>query len=367
MYKPKFTYTDRMVNRLMEIESAKTILDERRLPKFWIKEKQERCFYNNITDTLKMENQNIMLDTVRDILTDEHSTYSESETRLVKNYSDAIKYIDGLIEYSGSMLNVGDIKEINQFSLQDIPKADWHRGKLREIQNWVVDTKLEEIVFTAPSPERVPELLNDLILWLKTDSTVHPLIRAGVAHHRFMYINPFVQGNERTACLIEKYILLYEGYFADSMVWLSGYYSDNISEYFQKLSSGLNPKHTDEKNLTEWLEYFIAGLHRQFINLIEEVKTVAAAQPVQYASAAAETEKTSPPSEQIEELNERQRLILQIGERYSTFHRRDIISEMELAGRYHPKTISRDLRSLVASGYLKQSGERKGIRYSLAR
>ena len=374
MYKPKLNYTDKMVSRMMEIEKTSVILKERRLPSSWTNEKQESVLYKNISDSLKLEN--ILFDsaTVKEILKSDGGVIAESDRKVVENYSDAIKYIDGLIEYSGSMLNVGDVKEINQFSLQDNQKADWHRGKLREIQNWVVDPTVEEIVFTAPSPELVPQMLNELILWLKTDADVHPLLKAGIAHHRFMFINPFVQANERTACLIEKYILLYKGYFADNMICMSGYYSDDISLYYSKLLSGLNDRHTDEKNLTEWLDYFLTGLHSQITALADETKSFevdkyAAEKPsaAQIVPGFEDKESSAPTEEQIDGLNERQRLILQIGEKYSTFHRRDIISEMELAGRYHPKTISRDLKSLVDTGFLKQSGERKGIRYSLSR
>lgn len=372
MYQPEFEYTHRLVGKLCEIESAARSINELKVNESWAEEAYGNAHRHSITDALKMENIRVSFDQVRDILAGADSSIEGGVKQVVVNYSEALHFIEKLVDYGGGQLNVGDIKELNKHCLQKIPEAEWHCGNFREIQNWVVDSAKEEIVFTPPSPENVMNMLNDMILWLKSDESqqIHPVIRAGIAHHRLMFINPFVYGNERAACLYVRYILLHAGCFARNWIWLSGYYVKDMSLYYHKLASGLNKSHNKEGNLTEWLEYFADGVGENFLGIEEESKK-AAVEPAEEAPAPIKEEFAESPvniidSELIDRLNERQRQILELGRRFSTFHRRDILSELDLAGRCHPKTISRDLKALVIMGLLVQRGERKGVRYSLA-
>jgi Fic family protein len=55
--------------------------------------------------------------------------------------------------------------------------------------------------------------MKSFIFWMrKTESTLHPVEFAALAHLRFIFIHPFIDGNGRTARLLMNLILLQNGY-----------------------------------------------------------------------------------------------------------------------------------------------------------
>lgn len=65
-----------------------------------------------------------------------------------------------------------------------------------------------------PPPARsVPALVATWLAWLNDAGTVYPpLVRAALAHHGFLAIHPFLDGNGRTARLLLNLMLLHAGY-----------------------------------------------------------------------------------------------------------------------------------------------------------
>ena len=199
---------------------------------------------------------------------------------------------------------------------------------------------------------------------------IHPLLRAGIAHHWLMYINPFVLASQRAAWLLTEHILHKAGYNARGWLNILDYFANDSSSYYQKLFSGVA-----DNDITTWLEYFLQGIHHQYKSIMESVRKdlveskreISAAEKITEPLPALETDEPQPADSSVHKiiLNERQRLILEMAERYTTFHRRDIIAELKIAGRYSPKTISRDLRGLTQGGYLQKGGSKKGIYYTL--
>jgi len=376
MYQPKFNYSHSLVRKLCDIQFLTATVNERSVPEKWNKQTRKKALQETISNTLLMENIAVPAEIIGDILTgDADKSTSESMQNAI-NFHNALLSVEEQVTYGAGFLSSGDIKDLNRHCLHKLKKAEWYCGKFREIQNWVVDSGKEVIVFTPPSPEEVPELVNDLVRWMKDETTgeIHPVVKAAIAHQRIMYINPFVAGNERVASLVSRYVLRNEGYFVRNWGWLTDYYAKDMTLYYQKIVSGLDNSGTREKDLTEWLEYFADGVRESFARVEKEsqsnkikpdyIQETSEFSPFEEGEFAGEgTARTA----NIESLNERQRQILELGRKYTVFHRRDIRSELELAGRYHPKTISRDLKALVDMGYLKQMGERKGVRYSLIR
>ncbi len=114
---------------------------------------------------------------------------------------------------STEALTVGDVQKIHSCLARRLPhyqKELRHAsGEFRRQQNWVGGSKLplggEQAVgpahpamkFVPPTPDRVQELLEDLIAFCKrTDMPMIP--QTAVAHARFEEIHPFPDGNGRT-------------------------------------------------------------------------------------------------------------------------------------------------------------------------
>ncbi len=64
-----------------------------------------------------------------------------------------------------------------------------------------------------PHARDVPELMTQWVSWLNTDGLRYdPVIRAALAHHGFVAVHPFEDGNGRTGRLLLNLMLLRDGY-----------------------------------------------------------------------------------------------------------------------------------------------------------
>jgi Fic family protein len=63
-----------------------------------------------------------------------------------------------------------------------------------------------EFIHIAPPADRVPALMNALLVWLKT-TPEHPLIASCIFHYEFEFIHPFLDGNGRMGRLWQTLIL----------------------------------------------------------------------------------------------------------------------------------------------------------------
>lgn len=64
-----------------------------------------------------------------------------------------------------------------------------------------------------PPAERVPALMMQWVAWLEQEGQAyHPLVRAAIAHHGFVGVHPFIDGNGRVSRLLLNFMLLRDGY-----------------------------------------------------------------------------------------------------------------------------------------------------------
>ncbi|MGE3802787.1 MAG: Fic family protein [Candidatus Kapaibacterium sp.] len=126
-----------------------------------------------------------------------------------------------------------------------------------------------EIVFTPPSPEKIPELMGQLEQFIHLESQLDPLIRMSVIHHYFETIHPFYDGNRRTGRIINILFLVKEGLLDTPILYLSRYINQTKGEYYRLL------QRVREKNeWTDWLIYMLRGISRtaqHTIHLVQEI------------------------------------------------------------------------------------------------
>jgi Fic family protein len=64
-----------------------------------------------------------------------------------------------------------------------------------------------------PSAHELPHLMREFMVWIKSNAgKYHPVELAALAHHRLVFIHPFVDGNGRTARLFMNLLLMQRGY-----------------------------------------------------------------------------------------------------------------------------------------------------------
>ncbi|MCZ0937209.1 MAG: Fic family protein [Caldilineaceae bacterium] len=95
-------------------------------------------------------------------------------------------------------LTPDDMLEVHQLLMSRSPTPELG-GVLREEQNWIGGSSFNpcNASYVPPPPDRVPELMTDLMAYVNTDHH-SPLTQAAIAHAQFETIHPFGDGNGRT-------------------------------------------------------------------------------------------------------------------------------------------------------------------------
>lgn len=121
------------------------------------------------------------------------------------NHNEAIGFVEELVQ-QGYVLKKRDILEVHALVLDKIDKeiaGVYRTGQVR----------IQGANFTPPDALVVRELMEELIEWYNMEGqSLHPIVRASVFHHRFVWIHPFFDGNGRTARLIFNLLLMSEGF-----------------------------------------------------------------------------------------------------------------------------------------------------------
>ena len=140
-------------------------------------------------------------------------------------------------------------------------------GKLRRA-NVIVGA-----VYRPPSCELVENYLRQLCDWLykefhygKGQNFDDAVIEAIVTHVYIAWIHPFMDGNGRTARLLEFFILLRAGVPSIASHILSNYYNDTRTLYYKQL------EHTSETgDLSRFIEYALEGFRDGLEQCIKEI------------------------------------------------------------------------------------------------
>lgn len=107
----------------------------------------------------------------------------------------------------------------------------------------------------------------------ETDHWVHPVVQAGIAHHRLAWIHPFLDGNGRTARMLTAMLLFQRGYDFKYLFDLSTYYESDRTKHYRALRTA-----DSGDDYTPWLECFCGGLAMQMYSVQSLAKQGAAEQ-----------------------------------------------------------------------------------------
>lgn len=121
------------------------------------------------------------------------------------NHQEAIEHVESLVQ-PDYVLKERDVLDIHGLVLDKIEKD--YAGRIRNS-----GVRIAGANFIPPNAMKVSDYLEDLIHWVNGDgASLHPIVRATIFHHRFVWIHPFFDGNGRTVRLVFNLLLMKEGY-----------------------------------------------------------------------------------------------------------------------------------------------------------
>lgn len=155
------------------------------------------------------------------------------------------KRVIGKKEEIQEVLNANKVYEgmagFDPFSSKSLLKA--HRmmmdGLIANAGKWRTQNigilKGSAISHIAPKADRVPHLMEDLIKFLK-DETTHPLIRSCMFHYELEFIHPFQDGNGRVGRFWHS-LLLYHYHPAFEFIPVESIIREHQQEYYNALEA----------------------------------------------------------------------------------------------------------------------------------
>ncbi len=123
-----------------------------------------------------------------------------------------------------------------------------------------VNLKINKSSHKPPEWLAVEEYMNELLEFVnKGDSPKYDLLKTAIAHHRFVWIHPFGNGNGRTVRLFTYAMLVKAGFNVNvgRIINPTAVFCSNRNDYYNFLSEA--DKGTLE-GLTSWIEYVLKGL-----------------------------------------------------------------------------------------------------------
>jgi Fic family protein len=259
MFNPKYTITTEINKGLVEIERVRGFLDAIKLKEDWIVDMQKRALILESHHSTHIEGTALSLEQAKSILEGKKvkGVNSNDEKELL-NYKKAMDFIS---KYLGkeNPITEGVIRELHKILVKDVRGGQADPGNYRKIQNYVVNSRTREVIYTPPSPLEVPHLMNDFVSWLNKAKNVSSILIAGIAQFQFVHIHPFVDGNGRTARILSTLILYKTGYDFKRLFTISEFYDKDRPAYYQAIQSVRRNK----MDMTTWLSYFVEGLRSQ--------------------------------------------------------------------------------------------------------
>jgi len=273
MFNPKYKITDKIVSMLTAITEAKEVIERAKLlPKQELRLRRQALVRMTHSSTAIEGN---MLNTLQVEALYERKKINAPAREIfeVKNYLQALKYIHQVVEKK-QMITEKVILKIHKLVTADtLPKEQ--SGNYRKGPIYVVRHRQgmpDRIMYTGPAAEKVPELMKDLVLWVRESVKldIHPIIVAGIVHQELAAIHPFSDGNGRTARALATLVLYERGYDFRRLFALEDYYNKDRSKYYEAINIGKN--YGERKvDFTFWLEYFVKGFKEEIDSVKEKV------------------------------------------------------------------------------------------------
>jgi len=334
-FSPRFTITHAITAALTRIERARGFLDAAKLSEDWISRMQKRALVLEAHHTTHIEGSQLTLEQSERILAGQKVQGARpDDARELLNYKKAFDLVSDYLE-AGEPITEALTRQIHKRLVQGVRGNKASPGEYRNIQNYIVNSRTGEKIYTPPPPREVPQMMEDFANWLQQETQINSVLVAGIAQFQLVQIHPFLDGNGRTARLLSTLCLYRTGYDFKRLFTISEYYDRDRPAYYKALQS-VRERGMD---LTAWLECFTEGLGAQ----MREVQ-VTAEHVIRRDVILAKARKNGLKDRPIGLLG----FLLSAG--------KATVGECEKELKVNRRTLQRDLKLLVEKGLVNEVG-----------
>lgn len=346
MFAPKFTITNKILINIAKIEAAEEVIKHSPLVPLWEKQFKEEAIVRQAHHGTHVEGNMLQLDEAKDVLLGKEIIGRPRDIQEIINYRKVVELIDEEANKKIDKITEMLIKKLHKTIVYKI-LADAEAGEYRLKQVIIRNSQTGEVTFRPPPPVEVPFLMREFLYWLNKDDkdTIHPILKAGIAHHEMVRIHPFIDGNGRVSRALATLLFFLGGYDIRRFFSLEEFYDKDAVTYYenlQKASAG---------DLTSWLEYFTLGASIEFEKIKDKVLKLSKDVKLKERFGGQQiylTDRQIKIVEYIQEIGYLQ------NQSFPTLF--PTISE---------DTVLRDVQDLIKKGLLKKVGSTKAARYVL--
>jgi Fic family protein len=214
-----------------------------------------------------------------------HTLESIGSARIEGNNTTIAEYIETKLSdnktVSQSIREIQNIERAMAFIEENVNDYPINRAFLSEMHKQIVDglfppplgegdtspgvyrkvnLKINKSLHIPPEWLTIDNYMNELFDFVnKEDSPKYDLLKMAIAHHRFVWIHPFGNGNGRTVRLFTYAMLVKSGFNVNigRIINPTAVFCSNRNDYYNYLSEA--DKGT-ESGLIAWIEYVLKGL-----------------------------------------------------------------------------------------------------------
>lgn len=217
-----------------------------------------------------------------------HTLESIGSARIEGNNTTIAQYMETKIEehpnISPEIKEIQNIEKAMEFIENVVKDIPMNRAFVYELHKKVVDglqspphgegdstpgfyRKINPIIAQSshlpPDYTRVEDYMDELYQFIvQNDSAKYDLLKAALAHHRFVWIHPFGNGNGRTVRLLTYSMLVKSGFNVNvgRIINPTAVFCSNRNDYYNHLA--MADQGTDA-GLLNWVEYVLKGLKEE--------------------------------------------------------------------------------------------------------
>ncbi len=217
-----------------------------------------------------------------------HTLESIGSARIEGNNTTIAEYIETKLaetkKVPPSIKEIQNIEKAMAFIEENVKSYPINRAFLSEMHKMIVDgllpppngegdtspgeyrkinLKINKSSHKPPDWLKVDDYMNELIDFVnRDDSPKYDLLKAAIAHHRFVWVHPFGNGNGRTVRLFTYAMLVKTGFNVNvgRIINPTAVFCSNRNDYYSYLSEA--DKGTEQGMIT-WVEYVLKGLKEE--------------------------------------------------------------------------------------------------------
>ncbi len=262
MFTPKYSISPDVLSAIAEIAEIKVIVERSKVLPLNELQLKRQALIRMVHTSTSIEGNKLQEYQVDKVLSGMSINADDKSILEVKNYQNAVKEVERLAEKKAEVTSKVILK-LHEMAMNKLLE-DKKTGRFRPGDIYIIDELgdgKEKLRFKGPNASEIEKLIKELLTWLKKSGQekLHPILKAAIFHTQFVHIHPFSDGNGRVTRLLTTLILYLDGWDFRKVIVLEEFYNKNRQDYYNALAYGWDEQYQEGADLTDWLEYFIAG------------------------------------------------------------------------------------------------------------